>query len=370
MIDRCIPQRWKFSVRKAAKKPDAMEGTVPMHAMPSISLLGQSLWVRCLLGLTAIVCSRSTVQGQSPKGWSVKAESASAVVLQGETQVARFGNADGPKPILWPLIGPGHWLATRQWPMSDGTAGEKQDHPHHRSLWMTHGAVNGVDFWSESPGHGSIGTTSLSTKQDPQGAWCQIDSTHDWLAPSGKRVLTETRTMRFSGGDLATVIDLDIRLLASDGPVEFGDTKEGSFGIRVAEWMKVDAKLGGKITSSRGKIDGDAWGLPAEWVDYTGDHQGERVGIAILCHPSGYRAPGRWHVRTYGLFAHNPFGRKDFPEVEGESREGGATLPAGETMLLAYRVILHRGEASLSLLPKWYEDYASMKKTLLPQPAP
>jgi hypothetical protein len=176
--------------------------------------------------------------------------------------------------------------------------------------------------------------------------------------------------MRFSGDDLATVIDLDIWLRASDGPVEFGDTKEGSFGIRVAEWMKVDAKLGGKITSSRGKIDGDAWGLPAEWVDYTGDHQGERVGIAILCHPSSYRAPGRWHVRTYGLFAHNPFGRKDFPEVEGESREGGATLADGETMLLAYRVILHRGDATLSLLPKWYEDYCSMKKTLLPQPAP
>ncbi|MFM8324477.1 MAG: hypothetical protein ACKN9U_06425, partial [Pirellulaceae bacterium] len=63
-------------------------------------------------------------------------------------------------------------------------------------------------------------------------------------------------------------------------------------------------------------------------------------------------------------------GRKDFPEVEGESREGGATLPDGETMLLAYRVILHQGEASLSLLPKWYEDFSSMKKTLLPPPAP
>jgi hypothetical protein len=343
-----------------------MEGTVPMHSLSSIFREGQTLVGRCLLGLTAILCSSSIGQGQSPKGWTVKADPSAAEVLQGTTQVAKFGHADGPKPILWPLIGPGHWLATRQWPMSDGTAGEKQDHPHHRSLWMTHGAVNGVDFWSESPGHGSISTTALSTRQDPQGAWCQIDSTHDWMAPSNKRVLSETRSMRFSGDDQATVIDLDIRLHASDGPVEFGDTKEGSFGIRVAEWMKVDAKLGGKITSSRGKIDGDAWGLPAEWVDYTGDHQGERVGIAILCHPSSYRAPGRWHVRTYGLFAHNPFGRKDFPEVEGESREGGATLPAGETMLLAYRVILHRGRFGIEETVNSYKQYSRESKSTRP----
>lgn len=330
-----------------------------MYSMSFVPMVDRSQVARCFLVLTAIVGSSSTSQGQSPKNWSAKAENAFAVVMQGETEVARFGHADGPKPIVWPLIGPGNWLATRQWPMSDGTAGEKQDHPHHRSLWMTHGAVNGVDFWSESPGHGSISTTALSTRQDPQGGWCQIDSTHDWLAPTGKRVLAETRIMRFSGDDQATVIDLDIWLRASDGQVEFGDTKEGSFGIRVAEWMKVDAKLGGKITSSRGKIDGDAWGLPAEWVDYTGDDQGEPVGIAILCHPSSYRAPGRWHVRTYGLFAHNPFGRKDFPEVEGESREGGATLPAGETMLLAYRVILHRGKFGLEEIANSYQQYSN-----------
>ena len=32
--------------------------------------------------------------------------------------------------------------------------GEDKDHPHQRSLWFTHGKVNGVDFWSEIKGHG------------------------------------------------------------------------------------------------------------------------------------------------------------------------------------------------------------------------
>jgi len=26
---------------------------------------------------------------------------------------------------------------------------EEHDHPHHRSMWFSHGLVNGVDFWGE-----------------------------------------------------------------------------------------------------------------------------------------------------------------------------------------------------------------------------
>src|SRR5438477_7757323 len=56
--------------------------------------------------------------------------------------------ATGPKPILWPIIGPTGVPMTRAYPM-EKIEGEKQDHPHQRSLWFTHGNVNGVDFWSE-----------------------------------------------------------------------------------------------------------------------------------------------------------------------------------------------------------------------------
>jgi hypothetical protein len=38
---------------------------------------------------------------------------------------------------------------TRNYPMKKGVAGEVEDHPHHRSLWFTHGDVNGIDFWAE-----------------------------------------------------------------------------------------------------------------------------------------------------------------------------------------------------------------------------
>src|SRR5467141_3156339 len=49
---------------------------------------------------------------------------------------------DVPRPFCYPLLGPGGLPMTRNWPMKD-TSGEEHDHKHHRSLWFTHGEVNG-----------------------------------------------------------------------------------------------------------------------------------------------------------------------------------------------------------------------------------
>jgi hypothetical protein len=49
----------------------------------------------------------------------------------------------------WPIIGPNGAKMTRAWPMEEAP-GEEHDHPHHRSMWFSHGLVNGVDFWGET----------------------------------------------------------------------------------------------------------------------------------------------------------------------------------------------------------------------------
>src|SRR5690606_24989744 len=130
---------------------------------------------------------------------------------------------------------------------------------------------------------------------------------------------------------------------ASEGPLVFGDTKEGSFGVRVPTAMDVDRKQGGKITTSEGADDGAAWGKQASWVDYCGPVDGEVVGIAILNHPESFRYPTHWHVRTYGLFAANPFGIHDFTGAAAGA--GNLELAAGESITLRYRVIFHKGDA-------------------------
>ena len=45
---------------------------------------------------------------------------------------------------------------TRDYPMVPNSEGEEHDHPHHRSLWYSHGAINGIDFWSEGSKAGKI----------------------------------------------------------------------------------------------------------------------------------------------------------------------------------------------------------------------
>ena len=76
----------------------------------------------------------------------------------------------GTKPILWPIIGPTGKPMTRDYPMRD-RAGEKKDHPHQRSLWFTHGDVNGVNFWAEQrarPARSDIWSSSRSPAESPR----------------------------------------------------------------------------------------------------------------------------------------------------------------------------------------------------------
>jgi len=273
------------------------------------------------------------------------------VTLDGQPLTTHLSRS-GPKPYDFPVIGPTGRPFTRAYPMRD-VPGEKHDHPHQRSMWFTHGNVNGIDFWAEQKGHGSIVEKTRELVMGPP-VFGEIRTTDDWVGPDGKRVCTDTRTLRFFATRASRIIDFAIAIKAEDGPVTFGDTKEGMFGVRVATSMDVDSKKGGKITNSDGLVDQAAWGKPATWVDYTGPVDGEVVGIAILNHPSSFRHPTTWHVRTYGLFAANPFGWHDF----GMKKSGEYTIPAGESIRFGYRVILHQGDTPSAGLPSAYEGYA------------
>jgi len=150
-------------------------------------------------------------------------------------------------------------------------------------------------------------------------------------------------------------IDFQVKVTASDGKVVFGDTKEGSFGMRVAGSMRVERNQGGHIINSEGLTDAAAWGKRAAWVDYSGPVDGEILGIAILNHPRSLRFPTYWHVRTYGLFAANPFGLHNF--LNDPSADGSLTLEKGESFEMFYRVILHKGRADQAGIQEAFDKY-------------
>ena len=113
---------------------------------------------------------------------------------------------------------------------------------------------------------------------------------------------------------------------------------------------------GGTIVNSNGQTDADAWGKRAAWVDYSGPVLGETVGIAVLNHPESLRFPTYWHVRTYGLFAANPFGQRDF--LGASAQDGSLSLRQGESFSMHFRVILHAGDAGAANLAEAFEQYA------------
>lgn len=264
---------------------------------------------------------------------------------------------DVPRPYFYPLLGPGDAPMTRNWPMKN-TPDEEHDHPHHRSLWFAHGEVNGLDFWSEVKNFGRIvhdGFTAIKSGEKSG----VISSRDKWVAADGKVICTDERTLRIQNPGAANeqVFDFEITLHASNGELTFGDTKEGSMAVRLAETMRLKGKVGhGHIINSNGVRDGDTWGKRAEWCDYYGPVDGKTVGIAIFDHPQNPRHPTWWHVRDYGLFAANPFGQHDFEKLPNKTA-GNLLVPAGQSITFRYRLYLHEGDERQAKVAERYQQY-------------
>jgi hypothetical protein len=213
--------------------------------------------------------------------------------------------------------------------------------------------VNGYDFWSNEPSqHGGknarIELSGAPKVTNGKGSG-SVQAVFDWVDPNGKQLLTESRSMTFSGGPDRRTIDFDITL-TTVVKVKFGDTKEGTFAIRLAAALEeptseslASPNRTGLMVDSEGRHgESQVWGHRASWVDYSGEIDGEKLGIAILDHPSNPRHPTYWHSRSYGLFAANIFGLHDF--LNDKSADGSMTLEPGRAIRFRYRVIIHSGD--------------------------
>jgi hypothetical protein len=264
-----------------------------------------------------------------------------------------------PRPYYYPLIGPGEAAMTRNWPMKR-VPDEAHDHPYHRSLWFAHGLVNGHDFWSEATNSGRIVHTAFTEIKSgvKEGV---IKSQDKWLATDGTTICTDERTLRIfnSGLGAERVFDFEITLHAEGGDLTLGDTKEGTMAVRVAETMRLSGKVAqGHIVNSTGARDAATWGKRADWCDYYGPVAGKTVGIAIFDHPQNLHHPTWWHVRDYGLFAANPFGRHDFEKLFLFTRSPeNIKVNAGGSLTFRYRFYLHPGDDQQAKVAERYRDY-------------
>jgi sugar phosphate isomerase/epimerase len=270
-----------------------------------------------------------------------------------------YNYQDVPRPFFYPVIGPTGVPVNRHWPMKDINPDEAKDHVHHRSLWFTHGSINGNDFWAEGSGSGRVVHDKfLKVSSGPEMG--EITSTNKYVAKDGEIICTDTRTHRFYNTADGQIMDFEITIHASEGKVVMGDTKEGSMAIRLAPTMRLKGKVGkGHIVNSEGQTDGSTWGKRAAWCDYYGPVDGQVVGVAIFDHPSNPKHPTWWHVRDYGLFAANPFGVHDFERKPAGT--GDITIPAGESLTFKYRFYFHKGDDKQGKVAEHYREYAATK---------
>ena len=280
-----------------------------------------------------------------------------------------------PKPFLYPLRTAEGIILTRSFPMQKDVPGESTDHPHHRALFFTHGDINGIDFWSEAPETAPVqvaGKTYQSSEQLPHGRTVfvklqesksgadagSLRARFKLVGPDGKTVAEGTQAYVIRGGATTRTIDCEFTIYALKNPVKLGDTKEGTFAIRVVKAL--EEASGMKMTDSEGRTDEkEIWGKRATWVDYSGTVEGREVGLAIFDHPSNPKHPTYWHARGYGLFAANPFGEHDY--YNDPKRDGSMTIPPGGSLTFRYRVLIHQGNAQAAQVADAYAKYASGK---------
>jgi hypothetical protein len=277
----------------------------------------------------------------------------SLIISAGSEPFATLHDEGGRFPYFWPLFGPREIRCTRDYPMRR-SPGEANDHPHHRSLWFAHGDVNGHDFWH---GKDDLIVPVRPSKARTEGREVIVDSHYSWQTREGKKILTERREVRFFATQTTRSMDFRFRLRGVEGDTRFGDTKEGTFALRVHPALRLEGAVAtGNIRTAAGQKDGAAWGTRAAWTEYTGTIDDQRVSVAVFDHPLNLRHPTWWTARSYGLFGANPFGISYFEKKPRGT--GDFVLPAGEELELRYRILLTLGSPDPEDLDRVFEEWS------------
>ena len=178
--------------------------------------------------------------------FAVKKINAGVEVSIDEQLFCQYHVKSGRQPAIWPIIGPGGQALTRAYPLGPAGEQENKDHPHHRSLWFSHGIVNGLDFWAahgadEGKPQNQIVHQEFAAAEVRDGQ-AYLVTRNNWVSAEGETVCSDERTIWMGADEKYRWIDYTTRLIASEGEVTFGDTKEGTFAVRVAGTMKVEAE--------------------------------------------------------------------------------------------------------------------------------
>jgi hypothetical protein len=338
-----------------------------------------------LLGVVGLLLATQTrplaaAEGQGAGVAIVPGAGSIDFLLRGELVTRYHISAKVAKPYFWPLNAPGGIPMTRAWPMEKGQTGGSTDHVHQKSVWFAHGDVipegiavvsnktrkiAGVDFWTEEAGHGRIVCTDVDAPVVTAGHG-QVATHNEWRTADGVKLLDETRVIHlYDPGEAYRLVVIEIDLHATVAPITFGDTDEGTMGVRVSDALAEQVRLDkerkkgtGRLENAEGKTgEKGCWGMVSAWCDDSGPIDGRAYGLAILADPAN-PYPSCWQSRNYGLMAANPFAREHsgYPAMKG--RTDLVKLPKGEHLKLRYGLLIHPGDAAQGKVAEQFERFA------------
>lgn len=269
---------------------------------------------------------------RQPAAVSFRQGDGSLQVVIGDQPVAEyvFNDDQIPRPYFRHLRTLSGAQVTRTHPPVKGQ--DIDDHATmHPGLWLAFGDLGGADFWRnkgrvrhvrflEQP-KGGTGSGSFTAENS-----YEID---------GETICIENCRISVSVRPDGYLLDWVSTFRSEQGDLAFGDQEEMGLGLRVATPLAV--VNGGQITDSEGrKNEPQVWGKQADWSDYGGLADGQRVGVVLMPDPQNF---GRswFHARDYGLLVANPFGRNAFTKGE-KSR---VTVEKGDEFRLRFGVLVY-----------------------------
>jgi Family of unknown function (DUF6807) len=289
------------------------------------------------------------------------------VVIGGKPFTTYYFDPKIAKPYFMPLRSAQGTIITRGFPIGNTVPPEHQHdrnlEPHQRPMYFGHGNVDGIDFWGEAiypkwSDDTVFGRTVLAkieeVKDGPDSG--TIRALFHLVGPRGRIIADETQAFVFRGDQETRMIDCEFTITANHGAdVAIGDSKEGSFALRVVK--ELYSPPGHMVNSAGGVGEKEIWGKRANWVDYYGKVGTEELGVAIFDSPKSFRHPTYWHARGYGLFAANPFAIREF--TGDFNKDGSWTIPQGKSLTLRYRVFIHHGDDKQAHVAEAYQEYAA-----------
>ena len=256
---------------------------------------------------------------------------------------------------LHPLYSPGGLKVTDDYPTN---------HLHQHGLWSawtrTRFEERSPDFWNMGTSKGTVVPLALDEFwEGPVHAGFVARNRYvDLLAKPRRIALDETWTSRVfavGGGKPAyRVLDIHILQIAhSSSPLEILEYHYGGFGIRGHEsW---NAKTNMAVLTSEGVTDRlKAHGMKIRWLAVSGTVDRGNAGMAILCHPSSFRAPQPVRVHP-----DEPF----FCFAPPQS--GPFFITQNQPYQASYRIVTFDGVPHAILLERLWKDYASPAKVSL-----